>query len=165
MSFIEKMILEDGSPTAQETEIFWLAKGWASHGSAAGHQAWGTSDRVKVQTVSSPDCGARAMISTSCEGELSDGERAQLKAASAPQPAATKHHSPVKSLRAYRPNQAPIKDTPSSTLLFSLASLLPNINNELVNQLCPVCCFDQAKKIKSLVLLYFIVQIWFLSVL
>ena len=93
------------------------------------------------------------------KNELSDGERAQLKAASAPQPAATKHHSPVKSLRAYRPNQAPIKDTPSSTLLFSLASLLPNINNELVNQLCPVCCFDQAKKIKSLVLLYFIVQI------
>ena len=152
MSFIEIMILEDGSLTAQETERFWLAKGWASHGSAAGHQAYFSGLR-HIGPSQSAGClftrlRSPATISTSCEGGLSNGERAQLKAASAPQPAATKHQSRIKLLRAYRPNQAPIKDTPSSTLHISLASLLPNINNELVNQICPVCCFDQAKKIK-----------------
>lgn len=105
MSFIEIMILEDGSLTAQETERFWLAKGWASHGSAAGHQAYFSGLR-HIGPSQSAGClftrlRSPATISTSCEGGLSDGERAQLKAASAPQPAATKHHSRIKLLRAY----------------------------------------------------------------
>ena len=156
MFFNEIMILEDVSLTAQETEIFWLATGRASHGSAAGHQAYfsglrqiGPSESAVCLFTQLLSPGCPATISTSCEGELSDGEMARVKAAPTPQPAATKHHSPIKSLCSYRPNQAPIKDTPSSTLLTSLSSLLPSINNETTNQVCPMCYFDQAKKKKK----------------
>lgn len=91
-----------------------------------------------------------APISTSCEGQRSDGDMIQLKAELTLQPAVAKHHKAMKSLCTHHSNQAPIKDIPSSTLLTSLLSLLP-INNETTNQnqVCLVCYFDQAKKKKK----------------
>ena len=167
MSFNEIMILEDGSLTAQETEIFWLAKGWASHGSAAGHQAYFSGLRHIGPSQSAGCLFTRllspATISTSCEGELSDGARAQLKAASAPQPAATKHHSPIKSLHAYCPNQAPIKDTPRSTLLLWHLFCPTSIMNLWIKSARCAVLIKPKNKIKFFVLLYSIVQIWFLK--
>lgn len=122
----------------------------------------------KMLSVSSPcllNPGKTAPISTSCEGQRSDGDMIQLKAELTLQPAVAKHHKAMKSLCTHHSNQAPIKDIPSSTLLTSLLSLLPNINNETTNQnqVCLVCYFDQAKKKKkkSNSSSYFIVKIWF----
>lgn len=148
------MVLGDVSLTAQDTEIFWLAKGWAKPGSAAGHQPdfWLRADRPrKLQSVSSPSAepGPNSPDEDQLWGPASWWRDASTQSWTDSPARCHKGPSGQKSLGAHLPNQAPIKDPPSSTLLTSLSSLLLNINNETTNQVGPVCYFDQAKKGKT----------------
>lgn len=116
------MVLGDVSLTAQEAEIFWLAKGWAKPGSAAGHQAdfwlganWPRENAVCLITV----CRAQAE-----QPRWGPAVRAGLfmercSTQSWTDAPARCHKAPSgqNSLCTHLPNQAPIRDPPSSSLL------------------------------------------------